>query len=40
VLVDEDDVDVALLQLLRGPDAGEPGAEDENAGAPAVAVTW
>jgi hypothetical protein len=40
VLVDEDDVDVALLQLVRGPDAGEAAAEDEDAWTPAVAVTW
>jgi hypothetical protein len=40
VLVDEDDVDVALLQLLRGPDAGEAAAEDEDARATAVVVTW
>ena len=40
VFVDEDDVDVALLQLLRGPNAGEAAAEDEDAGAAAVAVKW
>ena len=31
VLVDEHDVDVALVQLLRGADPGEAAAEDEDA---------
>jgi hypothetical protein len=31
VLVDEDDVSVALLQLLGGADPGEAAAEDEDA---------
>ena len=31
VLVDEHDVDVALLQLLRRADPGEAAAEDEDA---------
>ena len=31
VLVDEHDVDVALLQLLGGADPGEAAAEDEDA---------
>ena len=39
MFVDEDDVDVALHQLLRGPDAGEAAAEDEDARATAVVVT-
>jgi len=39
VLVDEDDVDVALLQLLHGTDAREAAADDQNAGAP-VAVEF
>ena len=34
VLVDEHDLGVALLQLLRGADAGEAAAEDEDARAP------
>ena len=34
VLVDEDDVDIALLQLLHGADAREAAADDQDAGAP------
>jgi hypothetical protein len=34
VLVDEDDLDVALLELLRGADAREAAADDQDAGAP------
>ena len=33
VLVDEHDVDVGVLQLARGADAGEPAAEHEHPGA-------
>ena len=39
VLVDEDDVDIALLQLLHGADAREAAADDQDAGAP-VAVEF
>jgi hypothetical protein len=39
VLVDDDDLGVALLQLLRGTDPGEAAAEDEHAGS-AVALAW
>ena len=38
VLVDEHDVDVALVQLLGGADSGEAAAEDEDALAGAVRV--
>ena len=38
VLVDEDDVDVALLELLRGADAGEAAAQHEDTGTRAVAA--
>jgi hypothetical protein len=38
VLVDEDDVDVALLQLLRRAGAAESASEDEDAGTLAVLV--
>ena len=33
VLVDEDDVDIALLELLHGADAREAAADDQDAGA-------
>ena len=36
VLVDEDHVDVALLQLLRGVDPREAAAGDHDAGTPAA----
>jgi hypothetical protein len=39
VLVDEDDVDLAVLQLVRGSDAAKAGAENEDAGALSIAVT-
>ena len=38
VLVDDHDVGVALLQLLRSADPGEAAAEDEDARAPTVSV--
>ena len=38
VLVDQHDVGVALLQLLRGADPGEAAAEDEDARTPTVSV--
>ena len=38
VLVDEQDVDVALLQLMSRPDPREAAAQDENPGSRAVRV--
>jgi hypothetical protein len=38
VLVDDHDVGVALLQLLRSADPGEAAAEDEDARTPTLSV--
>ena len=40
VLVDEDDVDVALPQLLRGPEPREAAADDDDARAPSTAFPF